>query len=260
VSRWADENIFNNNIAANLANNGMSPFFVSMSCLNGYFVDPAETSLAETLLRSPDIGAIAALMPTAMTTSDIQRILDTALFDAIFNKDIRTLGPAISAAKQTLLANGAAYEEVSKTFLLFGDPATALKVTVPRIPTGFELQSQTSGVTLNWQAAVDCNGDPVSGYNVYRSSSSGGPYTKLNGTLITDTTYRDTPSLMVGAPAKAAGGGGSVYYYVVTSVDADGDESVPSPEMALTLERTLTGTGSGGSSGGGCFIDTLGGH
>jgi hypothetical protein len=237
----------------------MSPFFVSLSCLNGYFVDPGETSLAETLLRSADIGAIAALMPTAMTTSNIQRILDTALFDAIFNQDIRTLGPAISTAKQTLLANGTEYEEVSKTFLLFGDPATTLKVTVPRKPMGFVLQSQAGDVTLSWQAAVDTNGNPVAGYNVYRGTSSGGPYTKVNSVLITDTTYRDTLSLMVGtAPAKAGGGGGSVTYYVVTSVDDDGDESVPSPEMIL--QRTLTGTGSGGSSGGGCFIDTLSGR
>jgi hypothetical protein len=244
VPNWAAEDIFNNNGAANLDNSGMLPFFVSMTCLNGYFVDPDQTSLAETLLRSADIGAIAALMPTGMTTADIQHILDTALFDATFNKDIRKLGPAISTAKQTLLANGTNYEDVSKTFLLFGDPATTLKVTVPRMPTGFELQGQAGDVTLSWQASVDCNGNPVAGYNIYRSTTPGGSYVKVNTALITDTTYRDT-----------TGGSGFEYYYVVTAVDADSDESVPTPEKALT------GSGSGGASdrGMGCFIHTLAG-
>jgi hypothetical protein len=59
-----------------------------------------------------------------MTTTGGQEILNNALFEAIFTDDVRTLGPAIAAAKQTLLANGNAYyEQIAATFLLFGDPA-----------------------------------------------------------------------------------------------------------------------------------------
>jgi hypothetical protein len=60
-------------------------------------------SLAESLLRSTS-GAVAALMPTGMSATEGQRILNSALFEHIFNEDVRTLGPAIMAAKQTLLA------------------------------------------------------------------------------------------------------------------------------------------------------------
>ena len=72
-------------------------------------------------------------MPTAMTTTTGQHILNTALFEAFFSDDIRELGPAILSAKQVLLANGSnEYEQISQTFLLFGDPATALKIPLPQ--------------------------------------------------------------------------------------------------------------------------------
>jgi hypothetical protein len=121
---WADEHILDADDLVGLTNTTELPFFVSMSCETGVFSYPEPwdlPSLAEALLRS-SAGAVAALMPTGMTTTEGQRILNSALFEHIFSEDIRTLGPAIAAAKQTLLANGSAeYEQVSKTFLLFGD-------------------------------------------------------------------------------------------------------------------------------------------
>jgi len=218
----------------------MLPFFVSMSCLTGYFADP-ETwdfpSMTEVLLRSEGKGAVAAFMPTGMTSPEGQHILDAALFDAIFTEDIRILGPAISAAKQTLLANGAQHEEVSETFLLFGDPAMTLKVPLPRRPTGVSIESTAQGVIITWNAATDCNGNHVSGYNVYRSTSAGGAYEKINVSLITETEYTDTSVES-----------GTRYYYVVRSVDGDGDESVRSQEVGA-----LAGIGTGS----GCFISSL---
>ena len=68
-----------------------------------------------------------------MATTTGQHILNTALFEAFFSDDIRELGPAILSAKQVLLANGSTeYEQISQTFLLFGDPAPALKIPLPQ--------------------------------------------------------------------------------------------------------------------------------
>ena len=101
--------------------------------------------MAEALLKADGKGAIATLMPTAMTSTGGQHILDAALFEAIFQKDIRNLGAAIADAKQTLLANGGSeYEEISETFLLLGDPALALQVPIPHKPTAIEVQRDTS--------------------------------------------------------------------------------------------------------------------
>ncbi|MFQ6093983.1 MAG: C25 family cysteine peptidase, partial [bacterium] len=255
---WAvkdSQSVFENEDVNGLANGTKLPFFVSMSCEAGDFVYPEvwnSPSLAEALLRPADKGAVAALMPTGKTTTPGQQILDVALFDAIFTQDIRTLGEAVSTAKQTLLANGA-YDEVAETFLLFGDPAMELKVPLPRRPTGLSAQNGDGSVTLSWQPATDSDGGPVDGYNVYRSTTSGSGYTQVNGALITETSYVDTGLA-----------NGTTYYYVVTSVDISGagsgfssmngtgDESVQSQEASATPAAST----SGGNSG--CFIATVG--
>ncbi|HEV2246034.1 MAG TPA: hypothetical protein VGW37_05215, partial [Terriglobia bacterium] len=54
----------------------------------------------------------------------------------------------------------------------------------------------------------------VSGYNVYRSSTSGGPYTRLNSNLVSGTAFSD---LNVQA--------GHTYFYVTTAVNTSSQES-----------------------------------
>jgi hypothetical protein len=76
-------------------------------------------------------------------------------------------------------------------------------------------------VTLNWVASSSSN---VAGYNVYRGSVSGGPFTKVNSALVTPTTYLD-----------AAVQAGVVYYYVVTAVDSSSNESVQSNQAQAAI-------------------------
>jgi hypothetical protein len=253
LQRWAGEKIFQISDINDLTNTDKYPFVVNMTCLTGYFgylnlQDGPEPSMAEALIKADGKGAIAALMPTAMTSTGGQHILDAALFEAIFKKDIRQLGPAIADAKQALLANGgAAYEEISETFLLFGDPALALQVPIPHKPTGIEVERTPEGITISWQAAADGSGNPVAGYNVYRSSTPGGNYQKINTELITDTEFMDTDPGGVGA-SSAGGSGGGPFYYAVTSVDIGGDES------ALTLGSSAAAAIQSAAGAAGCFI------
>jgi hypothetical protein len=236
---------------ADLTNATMLPFVVSMSCLSGDFSypEPFLPCLGEELLRSEGTGAVGALMPTGLTATPGQHILNTALFEAILTEDVRTLGDALSAAKQTLLANGDSHsQEVSESFLLLGDPALKLKLPLPRRPTGVTLESTSQGITISWHAAVDCNGDPVAGYNLYRSTSTDGSYEKLNTSLITETTFTDT-----------TGETGITYYYRVRSVDSDGDQSVTTPTLSALAAAIGRGSGKPSSTGGGCFIATVGG-
>ncbi len=62
---------------------------------------------------------------------------------------------------------------------------------------------------LSW----DVSGNAV-GYNVYRGTVSGGPYSIINASLDSTTTYTDNTVVS-----------GQTYYYVATAVDASGDES-----------------------------------
>jgi hypothetical protein len=253
---WADEHILDAGDLTGLTNTTELPFFVSMSCETGVFSYPEPwdfPSLAESLLRSTS-GAVAALMPTGMSATEGQRILNSALFEHIFNEDMRTLGPAIGAAKQTLLANGSAeYEQISKTFLLFGDPATALKVPLPHRVTGVRAQREDKGRRIFWNAVFDCNGAAVAGYNIYRAASAAGPFSKINTELVTDTVYFDTDSTV--GIAGGGGGSGASGYYAVTSVDSGGTESVQS--LAVKPASMASSGGSGGGGGGGCFITTV---
>src|SRR5205807_6496316 len=76
--------------------------------------------------------------------------------------------------------------------------------------------------TLNWDASTSA----VVGYNVYRATQAGGPYTRLNSSSspIGPTSYTDS-SVQAG----------QTYFYVVTAVDANGVESVVSNEVQATV-------------------------
>lgn len=74
---------------------------------------------------------------------------------------------------------------------------------------------------LNWVASTSPS---IAGYNVYRSSTSGGPYTKLNSSLIAATTFTDTT-------VQA----GQTYYYVATAVNASSQESIYSAQISALI-------------------------
>jgi len=71
-------------------------------------------------------------------------------------------------------------------------------------------------VTLQWQANTEAD---LAGYNLYRATQEGGPYAKLNSSLLTETAFSDTQTT-----------NGATYYYVVSAVDQVGNESGYSPE------------------------------
>ena len=74
--------------------------------------------------------------------------------------------------------------------------------------------------TLSWTASTSS----VTGYNVYRGTASGGPYTKLTASVDSNTSYADN-SVQAGL----------TYYYVVTSVNSSGAESVYSNQVSATI-------------------------
>lgn len=113
---------------------------------------------------------------------------------------------------------------------LFTAPAVtqATTVYVQATSTADSTKSATAAITVNppaTQHTVDLNWIPstsanITGYNVYRGSTSGGPYSEINtGGLVASTLYTD-----------ATIASGQTYYYVVTAVDSSGVESGDSNE------------------------------
>jgi hypothetical protein len=75
-------------------------------------------------------------------------------------------------------------------------------------------------VSLGWAPSLSA----VIGYNVYRASLSGGPYTRVNPSADSLTSYKDHGV-----------SGGQKYYYVVTAIDGSGIESSFSNQVAVTI-------------------------
>lgn len=107
----------------------------------------------------------------------------------------------------------------------FSDQPGGGDTVAPAAPTGLTATGGNSTVSLNWN---DNNETDLSGYNVYRSTTSGGPYTKLNGSLVSSSNYADNTV-----------SGGVTYYYVVRAVDTSLNESGNSNQASATPTDTI---------------------
>ncbi|MFA5240260.1 MAG: cellulase family glycosylhydrolase, partial [Phycisphaerae bacterium] len=95
-------------------------------------------------------------------------------------------------------------------------------INAPAAPTGLAATAGDAVVSLNWN---DNSEGDLNGYNIYRSLTSGGSQTKLNGALLTSSDYIDNTVT-----------NGTTYYYVVTAVDTSSNESADSGEVSATPE------------------------
>jgi hypothetical protein len=96
--------------------------------------------------------------------------------------------------------------------------ATGSPATVPLAGTG--VASVQHSVALSWNASTST----VAGYNVYRGTVSGGPYAKINSSLVAVLDYTDSTVQS-----------STTYFYVTTAVDSSGNESGFSNEVSATI-------------------------
>ena len=99
-------------------------------------------------------------------------------------------------------------------------PQAAADTTPPPIPSNLQAAAGDTTVGLSWNAVTA--GD-LDGYLVYLAPSSSGPWTKLTGSPITDTTYQATGL-----------SNGIQYWFAVTAIDDSHNESA----MATALSAT----------------------
>jgi hypothetical protein len=97
--------------------------------------------------------------------------------------------------------------------VLTSNSSTGTTSTVALSGTG---QAVPFEVSLTWDAPGSSS-IPVVGYNVYRANSGTSSYSIVNPSLDASTAYTDTTVA-----------DGSSYMYYVVSVDAEGNQSVPS--------------------------------
>jgi cellulose 1,4-beta-cellobiosidase len=84
---------------------------------------------------------------------------------------------------------------------------------------GTQQQASQYTVALSWNASAK-----ATGYNVYRGTVPGGPYSRINSALNSATSYTDTSVQS-----------GLTYYYVTTAVDSQGGESAYSNQAQAVI-------------------------
>jgi len=96
----------------------------------------------------------------------------------------------------------------------------------PAAPTGLTATAGDAIVNLSWTANTESD---LVGYNIYRSTTPGSGYTKVNTQLVAAVSYQDANLT-----------NNTNYYYVITAVDAVGNESVKSAEIAVKPVALIT--------------------
>jgi len=110
----------------------------------------------------------------------------------------------------------------NRTLLIVGG-AVVLATTLAIVLSAVLDRPTTHSVTLTWSSPAPVDGVTLTGYNVYRGTTAGGPYVPI-ALNVSESGYKDT--LVSGA---------RTYYYVVTSVDSRGHESAYSKEIRTVI-------------------------
>jgi hypothetical protein len=111
VEVW--DGLFSGDDATALTNQQLS-IYVSMNCLNGFFQDVYTESLAESLTKAPNGGAVAVWASSTLSSFDPQATLNREFLKRLTHT---SLGEAAMAAKATITD-----PDAQRTWILFGDP------------------------------------------------------------------------------------------------------------------------------------------
>jgi len=122
VEVWTGAPILSATDTSALNNTNHLPVFVMMTCLNGYFPNPARDSLAEALLRNNTSGAVAVWASSGMTEASAQAQMNRQLYAEVFGQEGMRLGEAVQKAKAST-----GDMDVRRTWVLFGDPTMRIR-------------------------------------------------------------------------------------------------------------------------------------
>ncbi|MEO6182774.1 MAG: fibronectin type III domain-containing protein, partial [Verrucomicrobiota bacterium] len=120
---------------------------------------------------------------------------------------------------------------------LMGDPSLRMHSVIP--PANL-LATAGTKITLAWQPSID---SAIQGYHVYRAATAAGPFARLTSSVVTSTTYQESPSpgtytYMVRAIKLEQTGSGTYFNpsqgIFVTAVSTNGSSTNPPPPGAQT--------------------------
>jgi len=199
-----------------LTNNGSTPSFELP--VTGTGVAVASISLSPTSLSfaNQGVGTTSAAQSVTLTNSGSATLTLSSISASGSFAETNNCG-------STVAAGGSCTIEVTLTPTAQG--ATGGTLAVADNATGSPQSVTLAGtgvpeILLSWNA----DSGSLNGYNTYRSTVSGGPYTKLTSSPQAPSSYTDL-----------AVQSGNTYYYVVTAVSTSNVESGYSNQAAATI-------------------------
>lgn len=172
---------------------------------------------------------ISASAGVTVTANPVVSVVISPTSASILTNGSQQFDATVSGSSNTAVTWSATGGSVSSSGL-YTAPSTAGTYTVKATSAADSTESASATVTvsapvqqtvtLTWGASTSS----VSGYNVYRSTVSGGPYTKINTVLEAATDYVDNTVQS-----------GTTYFYVVTSVNSSGVESAYSNQATAGI-------------------------
>ena len=115
---WRNTAFFANADIMTLTNTGAPALVTALTCLNAYFVVPHTTSLAETITKSTNGGAVAIWASTGKTTPDVQEVMAARFYEQLAAGNITRMGDLVKDAKAQLISGA----DVRLSWTLIGDP------------------------------------------------------------------------------------------------------------------------------------------
>jgi hypothetical protein len=206
----ASLNVLTNSSASNLA----IPITGTAIAGGSLAVSPTSASMGSVAVGS------TKTMPGSLTASTASVTVNSATTNnAEFAISGITLPMTVAAGKSVAFNLVFAPKSSGSTSGTISFASSAGTKTESVSGTGTTTSSSTHDVMLKWGASSST----VAGYNVYRGTVSGGPFTKQSSSVKT-TSYTDSS-------VKA----GQTYYYVVTSISSTGKESSYSNQVKATV-------------------------
>src|SRR5262245_12414511 len=171
--------------------------------------NPTETITMTAKIRNLGTGPATAVTAILRNYDGLVTISDsTATFG--------TIAPGVEVASGdpfvfNVVSNAAALElRVSSNYGLLS--VQRVDLARPGTPIGLVATGSQSSISLTWTHTTSAD---LEGYGIYRSSSQGGPYTRLNLVPTDRTSYYQDEGL---APLTR-------YFYKVSAIDSSGNES-----------------------------------
>ena len=209
---WATEGMWTEGSVAKVTNTTACelPIMLTLACNEGYFLDPTDAAVSEVGVRQKDSGPVASISAPYYGYPMGHDALEKYFFLAVFNNDVKELGPALLQAKKHALDSNFVTE--ADGYMLMGDPALKIRTGAKSITS--DITIQYTHPKLTWPSVAG-----VSQYDIYRAIDD--PYFRTSGSLYAS----DAVSGWMDYDSNALGKPDHNYFYLIHALDASGNAS-----------------------------------